>query len=187
MTETELIRGLRTADEAAFKELVNRFQDSVYNTSLGLIQNTADAEDIAQEVFIQVYKSIHQFKEAAQLSTWIYRITTTKSLDFLRSKRRKKRFGFIKSLFGEDRALVVDPEDFNHPGILQERKEEAAQLFTLINQLPGNQRAAFILNKVEELSYKEIAAIMQTTEASVDALLQRAKKQLQKKIAEMPG
>ncbi len=186
MTEAELIRGLRLAEETAFKELVRLFQDSVYNTSLGLLQNTADAEDIAQEVFIQVYKSIHQFKGNAQLSTWIYRITTTKSLDLIRSRQRKKRFGFIKSLFREDHSLLVDPVDFNHPGVLKEQKEDAAKLFSLINQLPEHQRTAFILNKVEELSYREIAAVMQTTEASVDALLQRAKKQLQKKIAEMP-
>ena len=186
MTEQELLLGLRNKEEAAFKELVSLYQDRVFNTALGFLQNQSDAEDISQEVFIQVYRSIHQFKEESILSTWIYRITTTKSLDLLRSRKRKKRFGFITSLFGEDNKPIYEPQDFNHPGVLQENKEDASQLFKLVNELPENQRKAFILNKVEELSYKEIAEILQTSEAAIDSLLQRAKQNLRKKINELP-
>jgi RNA polymerase sigma-70 factor (ECF subfamily) len=93
-------------------------------------------------------------------------------LDLLRKKKRKKRFGFITSLFGEDHKPVYEPQDFNHPGVLQENKEDAALLFKLVNELPESQRTAFILNKVEELSYREIAAVLQTSEAAVDSLLQ---------------
>ena len=186
MTEQELLLGLRNKEEAAFKELVSLYQDRVFNTALGFLQNQSDAEDISQEVFIQVYRSIHQFKEESILSTWIYRITTTKSLDLLRSRKRKKRFGFFTSLFGEDNKPIYEPQDFNHPGVLQENKEDASQLFKLVNELPENQRKAFILNKVEELSYKEIAEILQTSEAAIDSLLQRAKQNLRKKINELP-
>ena len=186
MTENELVSRLREGDELAFRELVTGFQDRVFNTALGLIQNSSDAEDIAQEVFIQVYRSIHQFKGDAQLGTWLYRIAVTKSLDFLRSKKRKKRFGFLRSLFGEDNSLLHDPGDFNHPGIIQEKKEDAAQLMRLVDGLPENQRTAFILNKIEELSYREIAAVMEMTEGAVDSLLQRAKQNLRKKIAKLP-
>lgn len=186
MTEQELVYGLRNGDEIAFKELVLRFQDRVFNTALGLLQHSSDAEDIAQEVFIQVYRSIHQFKEESLLSTWIYRITTTKCLDFLRSKKRKKRFGFISSLFGAGNTPLHEPEEFDHPGVQLDKKEDAALLFKLIDQLPENQRTAFILNKVEELTYREIAAILNTSEPAVDALLQRAKQNLRKKINELP-
>ena len=186
MTEQELLLGLRNKEEAAFKELVMRYQDRVFNTALGLLQNPADAEDIAQEVFIQVYRSIQQFKGDSLLSTWIYRITTTKSLDYLRSKTRKKRFGFVNTLFGSDNRPLYEGGDFNHPGVQQERKEEAALLFKMIRQLPENQRTAFVLNKVEELSYREIADILQTSESAVDSLLQRAKQNLRKKLNELP-
>ena len=81
---------------------------------------------------------------------------------------------------------VYEPEDFNHPGLLQEKKEDAAILFKVIDQLPENQRTAFVLNKVEELSYREIAAILNTTESAVDSLLQRAKQNLRKKLNEFP-
>ena len=186
MTEQELLFGLRHGEESAFKELVTRFQDRVFNTALGLLQHHTEAEDIAQEVFIQVYRSIQSFKEESLLSTWIYRITVTKSLDHLRSKKRKKRFGFLSTLFGDDNLPVYEPEDFNHPGVLQEKKEDASILFKVIQQLPENQRTAFVLNKVEELSYREIAVILNTTESAVDSLLQRAKQNLRKKLNEFP-
>ena len=186
MTEQELIYGLRNGEELAFKELVNRFQHKVFNTALGLLQHYTDAEDIAQEVFIQVYRSINNFKAEASLATWIYSITVTKSLDHLRSKKRKKRFGFISSLFGETGKPVVDVADFNHPGVQLDKKEDALILFKLIAALPETQQTAFILNKVEDLSYREIAAILNTTEPAVDALLQRAKQNLRKKINQLP-
>ena len=186
MTEQELIYGLRNGEEFAFRELVSLFQNRVFNTALGLLQHTTDAEDIAQEVFIQVYRSINTFKEEASLATWVYRITVTKSLDHLRSKKRKKRFAFVSNLFGSDNTPIHEPQEFNHPGVQLDRKEDAAMLFKLIDALPENQRTAFILNKVEELSYREIAAILNSSESAVDSLLQRAKQNLRKKINEMP-
>ena len=186
MSEQDLLFGLRNGDELAFKELVIQFQDKVFNTALGLLQHHTEAEDIAQEVFIQVFKSIDKFKGESLLSTWIYRITLTKSLDHLRSKKRKKRYGFLSALFTENNIPVYEPEDFTHPGVLHENKEDAAILFKVIDQLPENQRTAFILNKVEELSYREIAAILNTSESAVDSLLQRAKQNLRKKLNELP-
>ncbi len=186
MTEKELIIALCNREEPAFRELIDQFQHKVFNTALGLLQHETDAEDIAQEVFIQVYRSIHQFKGDSLLSTWIYRITTTKSLDHLRSKKRKKRFGFVSNLFGDNNQPVYDKGDFNHPGVQQERKEDAALLFKLVDELPENQRTAFLLNKVEELSYREIADILKTSEPAVDSLLQRAKQNLRKKINNLP-
>lgn len=186
MTDQELLSGLRNGEETAFRELVSQFQDKVFNTALGMLQHPAEAEDTAQEVFIQVYRSIQQFKGDSLLSTWIYRITIRKSLEHIRSRKRKKRFGFLSSLFGDDNRPVYEPGDFNHPGVQQEQKEDAAILFRLIDELPENQRTTFILNKVEELSYREIAGILNSSESAVDSLLQRAKQNLRKKISQLP-
>ncbi len=186
MTEQELISGLRNGEEPAFRELVSLFQDRVFNTALGLLRHPTEAEDIAQEVFIQVYRSVRQFKGDSLLSTWIYRITVTKSLEHLRSQKRKKRFSFLSSLFGEDNRPIHEPGDFDHPGVLHEKKENAAILFRLIAELPENQQIAFVLNKVEALSYREIADVLTISESAVDSLLQRAKQNLRKKIAALP-
>jgi RNA polymerase sigma factor (sigma-70 family) len=185
LTEQELIFGLQNGEEFAFKELVTQFQDNVFNTALGFLQNTADAEDIAQDVFIQVYHSVKDFKQQSLLSTWIYRITVTKCLDHLRKQKRKKRFGFITSLFDSNNNALYEPEDFNHPGIQLDKKEDAKILFTLLNELPESQRTAFVLNKIEGLSYQEIAQVQNTTASAVDSLLQRAKQNLTKKIKKL--
>jgi len=97
--ELDLIERLKRGEESAFRSLVVQYQDLVYNTALGIVQNESDAEDVAQEVFIQVYRSIGTFKSEAKLSTWIYRITTTRALDLLRARKSKKRFGLLKRVW----------------------------------------------------------------------------------------
>ena len=149
MNENELIQGLKSGDEASFKYLVENYKDRIFNTAIGIVQNAEDAEDVAQEVFIQVYRSIHSFKGESKLSTWMYRIATTRSLDLLRSRKSKKRFGFMQRLFGEGNEPLYEIPDFNHPGVAMDRKETAAKLFKAIAHLPENQKAAFTLqNKI---------------------------------------
>ena len=126
MNEFELIQGLRNADEAAFKYLVDTYQDRVFNTAIGIVQNAEDAEDVAQEVFIQVYRSIHGFKGESKLSTWLYRIATTRALDLLRSRKSKKRFGFMQRLFGDGNEPLHEIPDFNHPVSTPLRKPPGA-------------------------------------------------------------
>lgn len=181
--EQEIIRNLKAGDESAFKFLVDEFQKKVYNTCLGLLQNAEDAEDTTQEIFVSVYQSIHQFKGDSKLSTWIYRIAVTKSLDFIRMKKRKKRFAFIQQFFfNEHGEIKNEVGHFNHPGIQLENKERAFILFQAIDKLPENQKTAFILSKLEDLSYTEISEVMGVSISSVESLLFRAKQNLQKHL-----
>lgn len=186
MQEVALIERLKAGDEAAFKELVLTHQDIVYNTALGVVQNAADAEDVAQEVFIQVYRSIHQFKGESKLSTWLYRIATTRALDLLRSKKSKKRFGLLLRFLGEDNEPVYDVPDFNHPGVILDKKENAAKLWKAIKLLPHNQKAAFVLHKLEDLSYQQISEVLKTTVPAVESLMHRAKQNLRKSLEKQP-
>lgn len=187
MDELELIERLRKGDEAAFKYLVDNYKERVYNTAIGIVQNAEDAEDVAQEVFIQVYRSIHSFKGESKLSTWLYRIATTRALDLLRSRKSKKRFGLLQRLFGEGNEPVYEIPDFNHPGVALDRKENAAKLFKAIGQLPDNQRIAFTLHKLEDLSYQEISQIMKTSLPAVESLMHRAKQNLRKILEKENG
>lgn len=155
----------------------------VYNTVLGFLQNTGDAEDVTQDVFIKVYEHIGQFKQQARLSTWIYRISITQAMDFLRYRNRKKRGGFLLGLFGSNRELLYDPADFVHPGVIAEHKEQSAILFKAINRLPENQKTAFLLQKTQDQSQQQIAEIMQLSEGAVESLLSRAKSNLKKLLA----
>lgn len=179
-----LVDKLKTGDSAAFKHMVTTWQAMVYNTALGIVQKEEDAEDISQEVFVQVFQSVHTFKGESKFSTWLYRITITKSLDHERKKKRKKRFAFITSLFGDDNMEELQVPDFNHPGVELDKKEDAAILFKAISELPENQRIAFTLHKVESLSYQEVCDVMQTSISSVESLMHRARINLRKKLGE---
>ncbi len=179
LSEEIFIESLKHGDQTAYAELLNLYADKVFNTSLGILQNKEDAEDIAQEVFAEVFQSVGQFRQQSKLSTWIYRITVTKSLELIRSRDRNKRKGLLLSIFGrEDLIHVSGSEPFYHPGIRLENKEMAAVLFTAIRRLPLNQRTAFTLNKIENMSYAEIAEVMNVSVSSVESLLFRARQKL---------
>jgi RNA polymerase sigma factor (sigma-70 family) len=178
--ETELVELLKKKDRAAFKIIVDTWQDLVYNTAIGILQNVEDAEDVTQETFMQAYESVSSFKGESKFSTWLYRITVSKAMDHIRKKKRKKRFAFIQSLYGKNDKPVIDPPDFFHPGVSMENKENTAVLFKAMEQLPPNQKTAFVLNKMEGLSYIEIGDIMKVSDSAVDALLHRAKANLKK-------
>ena len=181
MTDEEgMIQGLKDQRPIALREFLERYQERVYNTALSFVNDSSDAEELAQDVFLTVWSSISGFKGESALSTWVYRITVSKSLDLIRSRKSKKRFAFLSSLSSIRKEIKYHPVNWVHPGILQENKEKAAYLFTAIDQLPDNQKIAFTLSKLEQLSQKEIAEVMQINEGAVESLLQRAKQNLRK-------
>lgn len=179
MSDAELILQLQNNHPAACRQLVEQYGDMVFNTSLGLLQHHSDAEDMAQEVFAYAFQSLGQFRGEAKISTWLYRIAVSKCLDALKAKKRQKRFGFLQSIFsGEGAGLAVDKPHFQHPGVLLERQEQAKILFLAIEKLPEQQKTAFVLHKLEELPYSEIAEIMQLSLSSVESLMFRARQNL---------
>ncbi len=182
LDQPELIEALQSGDETAYKKVVDEWQDMVYNTALGIVQHPDDADDITQEVFIQVFQSISSFKGESKFSTWLYRITVSKALDHEKRKKRKKRFAFVQSLFGKDGEDAMLLPEFNHPGIELEKKERAAELFSALKKIPDNQRVAFTLHKLEGLSYQEIAEVMNTSLFAVESLMGRAKANLRKSL-----
>jgi RNA polymerase sigma-70 factor (ECF subfamily) len=178
LNEIELISRLKAGDAIAFKVLVETRQSLVYNTVIGFLQNAEDAEDVTQDVFVKIFESIPQFKGESALSTWVYRVAVTTALEFLRRKKRKKRFGFLSPILGENNEPTLELPDFNHPGVTLDNREKSAMLFKAIRELPENQQTAFVLNKVEGLSYQEVAEVMKTSLSAVESLLHRAKTNL---------
>ncbi len=179
-----IISGIKAGDEKSLKELYDLFKDKVFNLSISYSQNQQDAEEILQDVFIEVFRSIDSFKGDSNISTWIYRITVNKSLDFLRYTKRKKRFAVVTSLFNRDSGgQIIEHSDFTHPGIEMEQKELNRYLFKAIDKLPESQKTAFLLSKVEGLSGAEICGIMKISLSSVDSLLFRARQNLKKLLS----
>lgn len=162
-----------------FEDLYHQYKNLVYNLSLQYVQNIEDAEEITQDVFLSVHNGLDAFMHKASPSTWIYRITINKCLDFQKAKQRKKRITNLFSIFGgKGNALQFDHPDWNHPGILLEHKSALENLFKHINQLPHKQKTVLILSKIEQKSQVEIADIMNLSTKAVESLMQRAKKNL---------
>ncbi len=179
MTKSDqiLIDELKNGKEAAFRELVDNYQRRVYNTCLGFVKNPEEADDLAQEVFIEIFKSILNFRMESKLSTWIYRIAVSKSLQYLRTTKRKKRFAYLRSFFEDNSSHEI--VDYIHPGIIAENQERSRILYQAIDKLPESQRTAYTLHKLEDLSYEEIADIMQKSISSIESIMHRAKMNLQ--------
>ena len=181
MDDLEIIEGLKRGDDEAFRLIVEQYQKLVLNCSYKFLRNRESAEDITQEVFLEVFESIHSFRGDSRLSTWIYRITVTKSLNYLKSLKRKKRFAVIVSLFEkEETEKQISAPTAMEPEKELENQERARVLQWALAKLPENQRTAFTLSNYEEMSYEEISLIMTTSIPSVESLIHRAKSNLKK-------
>ena len=176
MNELELIQQLRAGDELAFKSLVENYQDLVYNTALGVVQNSEDAEDVAQEVFIQVFRSIDQFKGDARLSTWIYRITLNECLNQQRG-RGAQHIPF-EALLGSDEEL-----DTGAAADLQHAEGERREIVhRAVMELSPKLRAVVALKYLDGLSYEEIASVLECSPGTVASRLNRALSELEARL-----
>ena len=185
MNEQEVLNLLLAGNPAAIRGFVDQYQPLVLRTARGFVRNTEDARDIAQEVFIEILTHLNRFKAQSGLSTWIYRITVNRSLNYLRSnKRRLGRLAYSDDYGDNDRGGITnfsDPGQKN-PAEILEQKERSKILHDAIQSLPEKQQVAFTLAEYDDLSYKEISEIMQLSISSVESLLFRARKNLQKKL-----
>jgi RNA polymerase sigma factor (sigma-70 family) len=174
-----LLSQVAEGSEPAFAELYAIYKNSVYNTALSYLQNTLEAEEVTQDVFIKIHASSAFFQAKSSVKTWIYRITINHTLDQLRHKKRQKRFGDFVQLFQPDGSNPsLEIPDFDHPGVLLDQKEDARIVFKAIALLPEQQKTAFILAFIEELPQQEVALVMNVSIKAVESLLHRAKKNL---------
>ncbi len=183
MTDRELIGEIKNGSPQAFRELVVQYQDMVMNTCYGFLRDTTDAEDMAQEVFLEAYQSLHAFRAEARLSTWLYRIAANKSLNLVKKNKRKRWFSSIQAMLGSEKeAPQLADDKTRDPQTDLEQQERVRVIHQAIETLPESQKVAFTLSKYEDLSYQEIAEVMGTTISAVESLLNRAKKNLQKRL-----
>ena len=184
MNDFENITKLQEGSEQAFKELVDKYQKLVFNTCFGIVHNKVDAEDIAQEVFIEVFRSVHKFRADSKVSTWLYRIAVNRSLNHIRDNKKSKWFQSFDDADDTKKGQIKNysATKTDTPEYELENNERAALLHAAIDSLPSSQKVAFTLSKYEELSYQEISDIMDLSVSSIESLLFRAKKNLQKKL-----
>jgi len=187
-TNKELLRRVRLGNKHAFEVLIHRHQRSILNFIFRFMGNQADAEDLTQEVFLRVWKSAGKYQPDAKFTTWLYKIATNLCINKRRAIRIRRLFAL--SRYQEQRQDSKDAfitgagVDLLTPEKRLIDSEQSVQLLNTLNELPTSQRLAIVLKIYDEMSYQEIAQIMNRTVSAVDSLLIRAKKNLREKLIE---
>ena len=184
MTQNELIKLVLDGNQAAFRSIIEQYKANVFRTCLGFVHDREDAEELTQDVFVNIYRNLNRFKGDSTFSTWIYRIAVNSSLNHLRKQKKQSFIQRFENIFSgknhEDANAATAYWDSPEKRMIDEERNN--QLYNAIDSLPEKQRIAFNMSKYEELPQREIASVMNITEGAVEALLQRAKANLQKKL-----
>lgn len=174
-----LIEYISAGNESAFEALVQRHQVKVINLIYYFLNDRWEAEDVAQEVFLKVWRNAHKFKGKSKFSTWLYRIVINTCLNHKRSgKKESNPLDSISNPLDGQNNLELAGKTQCNPHQVMEKKERKTVVNQSIRLLPQNQRMALILSRFEGYSYTEIAELMNVSISSVESLLFRAKQKL---------
>jgi len=187
-TDVQLMLDVKAGDQQSFELLLQRYRTPLVNFLFRMVRSREQAEDLAQEVFIRVYRAREEYVPTAKFTTWLFRIATNLALNSLRDHRHQKLEMSI------DAPLTADTEDGDerpfevadkHPTVEQELVEEERKKMIrhAIEKLPEKQRAAVLLHKYQELDYAEIAKILSCSESALKSLLFRAYEVLRVELA----
>ena len=175
----------KAGEEEAFEQLVRRNIRKVHALAYRFLGDSSQVEDVAQEVFLRVYRGAARYQPAAKFSTWLYRIVANLSFNAMRS-RRKGYLRQIAAMPGEDGETFFRevPDDRDHsPDRRLHAGELREKIAAAIDRLPGNQKVAMILNKYEGKSYEEISVILACSPMAVKSLLSRARRSLREALS----
>jgi RNA polymerase sigma-70 factor (ECF subfamily) len=187
-SDVQLMLDVKAGDEQSFGLLLQRYRTPLVNFLYRMVRSREQAEDLAQEVFIRVYRAREEYVPSAKFTTWLFRIATNLALNSLRDHRHEKL------QISMDAPVTKDAEDGDerpfevadkHPTIEQELLEEDRKKMIrhAIEKLPEKQRAAVLLHKYQELDYAEIAKILSCSESALKSLLFRAYETLRVELA----
>lgn len=175
--EHELLQRLRLRDEAAFNRFVLLYQERVFRLLLRMLGDRAEAEDLAQEVFISIFKAIDGFRGDSQLSTWVYRVAANHCRNRIKylSRRRRHFGGEFDEESDDGKDAPNAPARPTAPDRLMEARETEGVLQAGLMTLDEEQRELLVLREVEHLSYEEIMEILGLPEGTVKSRLHRAR------------
>lgn len=168
----------RQGDESAFEALVNLYGKKVYNTACRICKNEADAEDVAQEVFLKVYRALPNFKGESSFSTFLYRVTVNACLDFVRRSGRAAAESLVRQDADGEEYEYLPADAEQTPERQSERAELRETLRRSILRLSDEHRTVILLRDVNGLSYEEIAAVLSCSVGTVKSRINRAREKL---------
>ncbi|HME45062.1 MAG TPA: sigma-70 family RNA polymerase sigma factor [Syntrophorhabdales bacterium] len=170
--DPDLINRFKDGDVSAFEELVRKHQDRIYNLCRYMVQDAQEAQDAAQDVFLKAYGSLKAFRPDASLYTWLYRIAVNTCLDYRRKARPEQT---------EDESVIDDLASTEPSPEQHYQSKEIGQTIQLaLQKLPEQLRAAVVLKEIEDLSYEEIAKVLDTSIGTVKSRISRAREELRR-------
>jgi len=179
--ERKIIERILEGETEQFRLIVDQYHERIFLLVRGYVHQIEDAEDVTQETFLHAFISIGDFKGKSEFSTWLYRIAVNTSYSYLRKKSRRSIFTYYEAKINNLTEHLQSHKSDNPQKQLSTKQTEE-QIFKEIDKLPANQRTAFILSRIQEMSQKEIAEVMSLSAHAVESLIQRAKKQLKIKL-----
>ncbi len=178
---------VRANDAEAFAELVQRHQQRLIAWMTHVVGRRDLAEDLAQDVFLRIYKARGRYVPGSKFSTWMYTIARNVALGALRSRARNKEFNLVAQDSGAGEVNPLAAQALAASGLMPTRQLATAELGEVVrlavSELSERQRMAVLLNKFEHLSYEEIAEVMEMTPAAIKSLLTRARANLREVLA----
>jgi RNA polymerase sigma-70 factor (ECF subfamily) len=185
--DVKLMLELKTGDRSAFDRLVNKYTGPILNFVFRFTGSREDAQDIAQEVFLRVFKAAPGYVPSAKFTTWLYRIAANAGVDYIRKKKKDLAAGssLDEEIAGEEGGHRIQAADerTEDSQAFAEAKEMELNVNAALQALPENQRSAIILRIYEEKSYDEIAKILGLSIPAVESLLFRARQELKNRLA----
>jgi len=190
--EEILIERLKRRDEAAFNEVVRLYQGRIYRLTFRMMGDAQEAEDLAQEVFVTVFKSIDGFRGESKLSTWLYRVATNhckNRIKYLgrRARGKKKEFDEVADREGIESASMSTSAQIPRPDQSMQGRQMEAFVREALSRLPSEQRELVVLRDIEGLAYEEIQRVTGLASGTVKSRLHRARLALQQIVRQMQG
>lgn len=182
--DVQLMLKFKTGDNSSFEAILDKYHSPLINFFYRFVGDKIEAEDLAQEAFLRIYRYRHNYKPKAKLSTWIYCIAKNIALNELRRRATHRAASLEETIDAEDSEIKIQFADTtqNLPSQELEKKELENIIKKAIDSLPIHQKTAIILRRFEEFSYEEIAQIMKCSISAVKSLLNRAKENLKEKL-----
>lgn len=184
-TDEELCRRIAEHDNAAFEALVERHQARTFRLASSILANETDGRDVSQEAFLRLFEAAHRFDGRSRFSTWFYRIVVNLCIDHQRRNRWWRKLTPLAGALDDDAGPPIDPpSDEPGPELAAIRRQTGVQLGKALEQLSPSQRAAVLLQVQEDLSSREIAAILKCSETTARVHLHRGITKLTKLVKE---
>lgn len=181
MEEIKLVQQAQKGDSSAFEQLVLSYQKRVYNLALRMVCNPDDAYDVAQEAFFKAWRSLPSLKADAAFSTWLFRLTSNECIDFLRRAKRQKVVSLTVSS-EEEQAQLDMPDPAPSPEERVITRQTHQQVLAAIDALPTEHRQILTLRILNDMDYRQIAAVLGIAEGTVKSRLSRARENLRKNL-----